>query len=138
MTSTATEIFYVDDSPDDRLFARMSFERGGYPFTMKSFGTGFAAILDMNRRIARREKLPCLLVADHYMPIMDGPELLRLIRDNPAMADVVLAICSGGDDLAERQAAAGAGARHFLSKPLDLALCAAIVLDDGETGPASG
>ena len=128
MVESVDEVFYVDDSPDDRLFATHRFERGGYSFLLKTFSTGFAAILDMERRVARREKLPKLLVVDHYMPIMDGPELLRLVRRNEALAGVMLAVCSGGDDPADRQAARDAGADTLLPKPLDLDVCEAIVL----------
>ena len=129
MTENVDEVFYVDDSPDDRLFANYSFDKGGYPFLLRTFSTGFAAMLDMERRVARREKLPRLLVVDHYMPIMDGPEMLRLVRRNAALENVILAVCSGGDDPLDRQTATDAGAQVMLSKPLDLDICAAILRD---------
>ena len=87
------------------------------------FSTGFSAMLDIERRAAKGEPLPRLIVADHYMPVMDGPELLRLIRANPAFSDIALAICSGSDDPADVSNARDAGARLILSKPLDLDLC---------------
>jgi CheY-like chemotaxis protein len=58
---------------------------------------------------------------------MDGPELLGLIRANPAFDGIALATCSGGDDLSERRAAADAGAQCFLGKPLDLEQCRMIL-----------
>lgn len=130
MTDIVDEILYVDDSPDDRLFAEHRFQRGGYSFRLKMFSTGFAAILDMERRVARGENLPRLVIVDHYMPVMDGPELLRLIRANASFADVRLAVCSGGDDPTDSQTAKDAGAQIVLEKPLDLELCRKI-LDSG-------
>jgi len=127
MTELVDEIYYVDDSPDDRLFAEHRFQRGNYPFQLKLFSTGFAAILDMERRAARGEPLPRLLVVDHYMPVMDGPELLRLVRAHAGFADVMLAVCSGGDDPTDLQTAKDAGAQMALAKPLDLDLCRAIL-----------
>ena len=127
MTELVDEIFYVDDSPDDRLFAEHRFQRGDYPFQLKIFSTGFAAILDMERRIARNERLPRLLIVDHYMPVMDGPELLRLVHGHAGFADVMLAVCSGGDDPADLQAAKDAGAQMALAKPLNLDVCRAIL-----------
>ena len=53
MTDLIDEVFYVDDSPDDRLFADHCHQKGEYPFGLRMFSTGFAAILDMERRIAR-------------------------------------------------------------------------------------
>jgi CheY-like chemotaxis protein len=127
MSEFVDEILYVDDSPDDRLFAEHRFRRGSYSFQLKMFNTGFAAILDMERRLARGESLPRLLVVDHYMPVMDGPELLRLVRANAGFADILLAVCSGGDDPADLRTAKDAGAQIVLAKPLDLNLCGDIL-----------
>lgn len=127
MTEFVDEVFYVDDSPDDRLFAAHCHQRGNYPFQLKMFNTGFAAILDMERRVARGERLPRLLIVDHYMPVMDGPELLRLIRANAGLAELMLAVCSGGDDPTDLQTARDAGAQIVLPKPLDLDLCREIL-----------
>lgn len=127
MTSAANEVFYVDDSPDDLLLVDYQMRQGSYDIVLKTFSTGIAAIIDMERRVAGGEPLPGLLVADHYMPITDGPELFRLIRANRQLDGVLLASCSGGDDPNDRQAAKDAGAEFFLEKPLDLALCQEIL-----------
>jgi CheY-like chemotaxis protein len=127
MTEFVDDIFYVDDSPDDRLFAMHCYKRGAYPFRLTAFSTGFAAMLDMERRAARRERLPRLLVVDHYMPVMDGPELFRLVRADPRFSDIVLALCSGGNDPSDLQTARDAGAQIVLPKPLDLDACGEIL-----------
>lgn len=123
MTSGPAEIFYVDDSPDDLFLANHRMRAGGVSFALKTFSTGIAAIMDMERRVARGETLPGMLIADYYMPLIDGPELFRLIRANDRLASVALASCSGGDDPHDRRAAEEAGADFILDKPLDLALC---------------
>jgi CheY-like chemotaxis protein len=127
MSDFRDEIFYVDDSPDDRMFAMHCHQKGGYRFLLTPFSTGFAAILDMERRAARSERLPRLLVVDHYMPVMDGPEMLRLVRADLRFSEVVLAVCSGGDDPLDLQTARDAGAEIVLQKPLDLDLCGDIL-----------
>lgn len=123
MSDFNDEVFYVDDSPDDRMFALHRHQRGSYGFLLTAFSTGFAAIVDMERRAARSESLPRLLVVDHYMPVMDGPELLRLVRADFRFSEIVLAVCSGGDDPSDQQTARDAGAQIVLQKPLDLDLC---------------
>ena len=127
MTSVTAEIFYVDDSPDDLFLANYQMRGGGLSVALKTFSTGIAAIMDMERRAARGEALPSLLVADYYMPITDGPELLRLVRANDQFAGVLLASCSGGEDPRDRRAAEEAGADFILGKPLDLALCQELI-----------
>jgi len=119
MADTTEEIFYVDDSPDDRFFAEYSASKCMPPIQLKTYATGFAAILDMERRLARGEALPSALIADHYMPIMDGPELLRQILERDGMGTVRLVICSGGDDPVDIETALAAGARVVLPKPID-------------------
>lgn len=130
MLDTAEEIFYVDDSPDDRFFAEYSASKCIPPIRLKAYATGIAAILDMERRIARGEKLPALLIADHYMPLMDGPELLERIRERESLRSVRLAICSGSDDPVDVKAAITAGAAAVLAKPVDFSLCRKLI-DDG-------
>lgn len=127
MTSGAAEIFYVDDSPDDLFLANYQMRAGGFSFALKTFGSGIAAIVDMERRAARGEALPYLVIADYYMPITDGPEFFRLIRANPKFRGVLLASCSGGDDPHDRKTAEDAGADFILGKPLDLALCQELI-----------
>jgi CheY-like chemotaxis protein len=119
MADTTEEIFYVDDSPDDRFFAEYSASKCAPPIQLKTYATGFSAILDMERRMARGEALPIALIADHYMPIMDGPELLEHIRGRDGMRSVQLLICSGGDDPVDVETAKAAGALAVLPKPLD-------------------
>lgn len=123
MTDLVDEIFYVDDSPEDRLFAVHSHGKGGYSFRLTPFSTGFAAMLDMERRASRGEILPRLVVVDHYMPVLDGPEFFRLVRSDPRFAEILLALCSGGDDPSDLRAATEAGAQIVLPKPLDLDIC---------------
>lgn len=127
MADTDPEIFYIDDSPDDRFFAEYSASKSASPVRLKTYATGIAAIVDMERRIARAEKLPDLLVADHYMPIMDGPELLKQIRERDGMKSVRLVICSGGDDPVDVETAKAAGAAVVLPKPVDFEVCRALI-----------
>lgn len=127
MAATRNEVFYIDDSGDDRFFVEHNFTRGEYTYVLKVFETGIAAIMDLDRRVARGEKLPDLVVADYYMPVMDGPEFLRSLRANDAFQSIKLAICSGGDDPADLETAKAAGAEFVLAKPLDLRACEALL-----------
>ena len=135
MTERKAEILYVDDSPDDRLFARLDFERNDYPFALTVLESAHAALADLEDRLARGLALPVLLVADHYMPVTDGPDLLRLIRSNPKLATMDTAICSGSEDPADMRKAELAGARFVLGKPLDLDFCREM-LAGGTRAPA--
>jgi CheY-like chemotaxis protein len=59
-----------------------------------------------------------LIVTDYHMFAMDGLELVKRIRENPATATVPVLVQSGSDDptLPERCHAAGALFRHKLDQ----------------------
>ncbi len=63
---------------------------------------------------------PQLVVTDLMMPVMDGVELIRRLRDDPDTADLpVVAITADATSQTEQRARA-AGAVDFIAKPIDL------------------
>lgn len=60
-----------------------------------------------------------LIVLDLYMPVMDGNQLIKRVRQNPATKDIpIIVVSSGGDE--DRKRALQAGADMFLAKPIKL------------------
>jgi CheY-like chemotaxis protein len=70
----------VDDEADQRFLLRRCFESAGYDVT--EAGDGVAAL----KCVANAR--PNLVVTDVMMPVMDGPELIMLLRAAPATADI--------------------------------------------------
>lgn len=58
-----------------------------------------------------------LAIVDYYMPVMDGGQLIRKIRDNQEFRDLPVIVVSVGGDEA-RKAAYDAGADLYLDKPV--------------------
>ena len=81
---------------------------------------GFAVCCAVNGREALaqlRERLPALVVSDVVMPEMDGYELCREIRRDPALVDlpvILLTALTGATDVIDGLAS---GATDFLVKP---------------------
>src|SRR6266705_684210 len=79
-------ILVVDDEPDQRFMLRRIFERAGHDVT--EVGDGAAALAVV------RESPPDLVVTDMMMPVMDGPELIRCLRGEPATAGIPILAAS--------------------------------------------
>jgi DNA-binding response OmpR family regulator len=63
---------------------------------------------------------PDLITLDLMMPGLNGFELCRLLRDDPAFVETPIMIISAKDDLYSREKAFAAGAREYLVKPFDV------------------
>ncbi len=80
------------------------------------FDNGRAALLDAETN------RPRLVVLDVFMPGLDGVEVCRRLKSNPAMQDTRVVLTSGRMTSDLREAALRAGAAHVLEKPFDLAM----------------
>ncbi len=63
-----------------------------------------------------------LLLLDVHMPELDGYEVARQIRKNPALAELIVVAITANAGLEERNACLSAGMNDFLSKPVTPAL----------------
>jgi CheY-like chemotaxis protein len=85
-------ILVVDDEPDLRFVLRRVFTRAGHE--VAECGDGAAALA------AVQQSPPDLVVTDIMMPVMDGVELIRALRADPATAAIPILSVSGGWQLA--------------------------------------
>ncbi len=97
-------ILVVDDEPDQRFLLRRIFERAGHQVADACDG---AAALR-----AVQESPPDLVVTDIMMPVMDGAELIRRLRGEPATAGIPVLAASGDAYLAD-------GADAVVPKPYE-------------------
>ena len=87
-----SRILVVDDEPDERFLLRRMFEREGYEVLDASDGAAALAIV--------RESRPDLILTDMMMPVMDGQELIRRLRSDPATAAIPILASTGDPGLA--------------------------------------
>ena len=62
-----------------------------------------------------------LLILDRNMPSMDGLEVLRTLKADPAVAGLKVIMCTAADMLADVDEAFQSGAIDYVVKPLDMA-----------------
>jgi CheY-like chemotaxis protein len=64
------------------------------------------------------EHRPDLVIMDVHMPGLDGPSLVRVVREDPATADTTVVLHSGLDELTVVNAARECGADGYLLKAM--------------------
>ena len=105
-------ILVVDDEDMVRRLLQRMLERQGYEVDLAANGEEA-----MERA---RERVPDAILLDMYMPGMDGAEVCRALKREPATAEIPVRMLSGDDAPESHAAGREAGASEFLSKPFEL------------------
>ena len=105
-------VLVVDDVPLNQLLVEKMLSR--YHFTVHKASNGLEAM---------REILvfkPSIILLDIMMPVMDGFEVIRKVRENPAYADIKIVVLSALNSNEDILKAYTLGAQDFITKPIVL------------------
>jgi len=103
-------ILIVEDDPDARKVLSLILKLDGFEVSTVSSGReAFGAI---------RAACPDLILLDVMMPDVDGYELCRRIRSEPATRGIPIVMLSGKADRESVVRGLAAGANEFLAKPI--------------------
>ncbi|MBP7691875.1 MAG: response regulator [Anaerolineales bacterium] len=108
---TEGSILIADDEANNRHLLRMLLQPLGH--TLVETATGPETLA------AARQAPPDLLLLDVMMPDLDGFDVCRQLRQDPATAEMVILLVTALDDRASRLQGIEAGADDFISKPFD-------------------
>ncbi len=101
----------VDDSRAIRMILAKALRELGYEVREAENGREALEIIEV-------EQFPVKLVlADWNMPEVNGLELLKQLRKNPALASVVVVMVTTETELGQMAAALEAGANEYVMKP---------------------
>jgi two-component system, cell cycle response regulator DivK len=106
-------VLVVEDDRDIREVLRLTLEGAGYRVIEAE--NGFDGIE------AARQYEPDAILIDMSLPLMDGCQSSRLIRQNPRLATVPIIACTAYNRWEWRGKAILAGCTNFLPKPVDSA-----------------
>jgi CheY-like chemotaxis protein len=105
----AEKILIVDDDVDTLRLVGLMLQRQGYEISAASNGAqGLAKAL---------EERPNLILLDVMMPDMDGYEVTRRLRKNPATANIPILIFTAKTQLDDKVTGFEVGADDYLTKP---------------------
>jgi signal transduction histidine kinase/DNA-binding NarL/FixJ family response regulator len=112
-------VLVVDDSADNRAVVRDLLEPLGFEVSEAEDGAQAVQLAG--------ERLPALIVMDVVMPVMDGYEATRRLRQDPAHEGVVIIASSARVAEAEVKRSRAAGCDDFLPKPVDIDAALAMI-----------
>ena len=138
---TGIRVLVVDDHAINRLLVMTLLKSWGCRF--EEAADGKAALERMQEAVAEKDPFSIALL-DMHMPVMDGIELGRRIKENPDTRDTMLIMMTSLGERGDAARLEAIGFGGYLNKPLrqmQLRDCMAMVLGRGQTlqaGPASG
>ena len=107
-----TRVLYVEDNDDDTYMLKMRLELLG-DFEVLTAKDGEKGCV-----LAAAEQ-PDVILMDLEMPVVDGWEATRRLRDNPQTRDIPIIALSAHALAGERDKALAAGCDEFDTKPIE-------------------
>jgi len=104
------KVLIVEDDPDARKVLSLILKLDGFEVTTAPGGPEAVKALQV--------EAPDLLLLDVMMPVMDGYEVCRWVRANPATAHLPVVMLSGKVDPESVTRGIDAGADDYLAKPI--------------------
>jgi CheY-like chemotaxis protein len=111
LTMAGEAILIVDDNPVNLKLVQVLLSAQGYD--VRSAGDAEEALAVL------RELTPRLILMDIQLPGMDGLELTRLLRADPAMRGVVILGLTAYAMKGDQERVLAAGCDGYIAKPID-------------------
>ena len=123
-------ILVVDDNRDNRDLTQILLECEGFEVRMAEDAPRALAVLETFR--------PAMILMDVQLPGIDGLELTRRLRRDPALHGVIIVALSAYAMAAEMQNAREAGCNGYITKPINTRTFASVVRHYLDTKAAPG
>jgi two-component system response regulator len=119
-----TRVLLVEDNPDDLELARLAFERGRFANLIDVARDGAEALDHMfcEGRHAMRDPrdAPRLVLLDIKLPLVDGIDVLRTIKNDPRTKHVPVVMLTSSAEDRDLHACYELGANSYIVKPVDM------------------
>jgi CheY-like chemotaxis protein len=121
-TSQAVYIMLVDDSEDDVELTLLAFKRYGMANPIHTFRNGLEALNFLQRVPPYADRVPgnpVLMLVDLKMPVMDGVELVRHVRADPAFAAIPIVMLTASQAHTDVVRTYNLGVNGYVVKPVE-------------------
>lgn len=116
LDSSQTFILLAEDDEDDQELIKLAFERVNPQFTVKVVTNGKEALETLGLQPA----LPCVIILDLNMPILNGIQTLAALQEKPRFRQVPKVVLTTSDSEDTRQMSYLNGAIDYLVKPASM------------------
>jgi CheY-like chemotaxis protein len=133
--TTLRPILITDDESEDRYFLQKALRKAGVKNPIVEFRDGAELLEFFERQLIDRKsqnEITGLLFLDIKMPLVDGFDAMRWIRDNPALKLLQIVIVSSSSLPQDQAAATELGAVRYLEKYPTSETLARVVADCSE------
>ena len=113
------KVLVVDDEPAILELLEYNFSKKGAQVSLAKNG--------VEGLEKAEQEMPQVIVLDIMMPVMNGIEMCRTLKSDPAMKNIPVLFLSATNDDALILSAMTAGGDHFVSKPIKISLLFEIV-----------
>jgi two-component system, cell cycle response regulator DivK len=123
-------VLVVEDSPDNLILTQFLLEAEGFEVRTAEDAEHAQEVLRIYH--------PRLILMDVQLPGMDGLELTRHLRADPAWSDVIMVALTAYAMKGDEENALAAGCDGYITKPIDTRTFASVVRDHLQTRRVSG
>jgi CheY-like chemotaxis protein len=109
-------LLYADDDEDDKAILVEMMRRINPEIGVVTTENGLQAVKFLES-IEDKRPLPCCIVLDMNMPIMNGTQTLETIKKNPVYKDIPVFLFSTSNNPSDVAATSELGAEAFITKP---------------------
>jgi CheY-like chemotaxis protein len=121
MNMISDTLLLVEDNRDDVFFLQRALQKANISTPIEVAQDGQAAIDYLKTGIGCRElaprPLPGVVLLDLKIPYVSGFEVLKWIREQPALAKLAVVILTSSPEQRDREMALALGATGYLVKP---------------------
>ncbi|WP_440951596.1 response regulator [Methanococcoides sp. FTZ1] len=112
LSDTREMILIVDDEPDAVIATKRALEADGYNVITAENGSMAFEML--------RSDIPDVILLDVMMPDMDGFEVCKRLKDDPAYKDIPVIMLTAKGEIDDKVGGLSIGADDYVTKPFNL------------------